>query len=112
MENDERSHSRGTHRPSDGRFDPTRTGSLIFAHGGLELACVLLLRTSLELAGTAGSFGGHDDSSVGVSLCHKIVVRTPSTSEEEQCRQSKERTSDLYGHGPEMRQMRKFLYSR
>ena len=75
MENDERSHSRGTHRPSDGRFNPTRTGSLIFAHGGLELACVLLLRTSLELAGTAGSFGGYGNSSVGVLLCHKIITK-------------------------------------
>ena len=44
--------------------------SLILDHGGLKLDCMLLLRTSLGLARAAGSFGGHGNSSVGVSLCH------------------------------------------
>lgn len=70
MKNVERSHFRDSHRPSDGRFDPSRTGSLILDHGGLKLACMLLLRASLGLVRAAGSFGGYGDSSVGVSLCH------------------------------------------
>lgn len=83
MKNDERSHFRGSHRSSDGRFDPSRTGSIILDHGGLKLDCMLLLRTSLGLARAAGSFGGYGNSSVGVSLCHKIITKA-----------SKERTSD------------------
>ena len=83
MKTDERRHFRGSHRSSDGRFDPSRTGSPILDHSGLKLDCMLLLRASLGLVRAAGSFGGYGDSSVGVLLCHKIITKA-----------SKERTSD------------------